>query len=275
MSSYGEADTLLDRYAVTVLGEGPTIVYANGFGCNQGVWADVVQGLRKSHRQILFDYAGFGQSDPRMFDPKKYRTLHGYAQDLLSVCRAFASTEPVTLVAHSVGCSIGMLAAIEAPELFRDQIWIGPSPCFLNDPPDYHGGFERHELQGLLELMQRNPLGWQPVLAGIVAGEKQGGSPAVTERLREVFCSADTQAAQVFAKATFFADHRRDVPDMTVPVSILQHRLDLLAPLEVGDWLQARLPRARLQVLDVPGHTAHMSHPELIIEIIRRHFAIG
>lgn len=275
MSSYHETEALQDLHAITVMGEGPTIVYANGFGCNQGVWADVVLGLRNSHRQVLFDYAGIGRSNPRVFDAKRYRTLHGYAQDLLSVCKAFASTERVTLVAHSVGCSIGMLAAIEAPELFCDQIWIGPSPCFLNDPPDYHGGFERHELQGLLELMQRNPLGWQPVLAGIVAGETQGGSRAVAERLREIFCSADTQAAQVFAEATFFADHRRDVSDMRVPVLILQHRHDLLAPIEVGEWLQARLPRARLQVLDVPGHAAHMSHPKMIIEIIRRCFEIG
>jgi sigma-B regulation protein RsbQ len=37
----------------------------------------------------------------------------------------------------------------------------------------------------------------------------------------------------------------------------------------VGEYLHAHLPLSTLQVLDVTGHCAHMSHPHLVIEAVR------
>ena len=45
-----------------------------------------------------------------------------------------------------------------------------PSPCFLNVPPDYAGGFEREDLEGLLSLMEQNYIGWAAYLAPVVSG---------------------------------------------------------------------------------------------------------
>jgi sigma-B regulation protein RsbQ len=56
-----------------------------------------------------------------------------------------------------------------------------------------------------------------------------------------------------------------------MPTLVLQHAHDALAPRAVGQWLLAHLPNARLEVLDVPGHCAHISHPALVAEAIRRH----
>lgn len=75
--------------------------------------------------------------------------------------------------------------------------------------------------------------------------------------------------ARQFAQATFFADNRADLPRVPTPCLILQHAQDVLAPLEVGRYLQAHLPRAELRVLDVVGHCAHMSHPQLVVDAIR------
>jgi len=33
---------------------------------------------------------------------------------------------------------------------------VCPSPCFLNIPPDYFGGFEKEDLLELLNLMDKN-----------------------------------------------------------------------------------------------------------------------
>ena len=62
-----------------------------------------------------------------------------------------------------------MLAAIARPNLFSQLVMLGPNPCFVNDPP-YVGGFERGDLEELLQLMDLNFLGWADFLAPVVAG---------------------------------------------------------------------------------------------------------
>lgn len=265
-------NTILQRNHVQVRGEsGPVLLYAHGFGCNQHMWDRITPAFEHSHRQVLFDYVGSGRADPAAFDAERYGHLHGYAQDLLDVCDALQLTEGVTLVAHSVSCSIGMLAAIARPGLFASLVMVGPSPCFLNHPPDYAGGFERQDLQDLLALMDQNHMGWATHLAPVVVGEP--ADDAVTRELADSFCSTDPLMARVFAEATFFADNRADVPHVTPPCLVLQHRQDSLAPVAVGEYLHRHLPHSTLKLLEVRGHCAHMSHPTLVIDAMRTHLS--
>lgn len=256
------------RNNVKVLGsQGPVLLFAHGFGCSQAMWSRVADAFASTHRLVLFDYVGSGQSDLAAFDPRRYAGLDGYAQDLVEVCDALGLQADVTLVAHSVSCSIGWLADIARPGLFGRMVLLGPTPCFLNHPPDYHGGFEREDLQGLLDLMDQNYMGWAQTLAPVVADADGDGS--VTKELSDSFCSTDPALAKLFARATFFADNRADLARVRCPSLILQHRDDALAPAGVGDYLLAQLPNSRLQTLDVAGHCAHLSHPALVIEALR------
>jgi sigma-B regulation protein RsbQ len=260
--------TVLARNNVKVLASnGPVMLYAHGFGCNQNMWGRVTPSFLSTHQQVLFDYVGCGQSDARAFDPDKYASLNGYAQDVLDVCDALGLKRDVIFVAHSVSCSIGMLAAIARPELFSKMILIGPNPCFVNHPPDYIGGFEQDDLEGLLALMDQNYIGWANYLAPVVASQDAFG--AVTRELSASFCSTDPMAAKAFAQATFFSDNRADLQKVSPACLVLQHRQDTLAPLAVGEYLQAHLQKSTLKVLDVSGHCAHMSDPALVIGAIR------
>jgi sigma-B regulation protein RsbQ len=259
---------VLVRNNVKVSGEGGSVLlYAHGFGCNQEMWSLVTPAFASTHRQVLFDYVGSGRSDRAAFDPKRYAELRGYALDVIEVCEALGLKDGVTFVGHSVSCSIGLLASIERPKLFDRLVLLGPSPCFLNDPPDYMGGFEREDLEGLLTLMDQNYMGWAQYLAPVVAGAAGAGTVAGT--LADSFCSTDPVAARVFARATFFADNRADLSKVTRPSLLLQHRKDDLAPLSVGEYLHARLPGSTLRVLDVAGHCAHLSNPALVIDAMR------
>lgn len=245
-------------------GPGPVLLLAHGFGCNQSMWDDLIPFLRSTHRIVTFDYVGSGGSDLASFDGKRYSHLEGYARDVIDVCEAFKLSD-VTFVGHSVSCSIGIVASIQRPELFKRLVLIGANPCFVNDPP-YVGGFERSDLEGLLDLMDQNYLGWAAYLAPVVSAEPTGGS--VTGRLSDSFCSTDPVVARIFAKATFFADNRADLSRVTHPCLILQHQKDHLAPLAVGEYLAQELPHSILQVLNIAGHCAHMSHPSLVADAL-------
>lgn len=261
---------IIDRNNVHVKGDtGPFLLYAHGFGCSQQMWDRITPAFASTYRQVLFDYVGSGKSNLASFNVTRYSSLQGYVQDVLDICDALNLQNGVTFIGHSVSTSIGLLASIARPELFDRLILIGPSPCYLNYPPDYRGGFETEDLMDLLALMDHNYIGWANYLAPVIVGETQDS--AVSGELTDSFCSTDPVAARVFAKTTFFSDNRTDLPRVSRPCLILQHRHDNLVPLAIGDYIHENLQDSTLKVLDVSGHCAHMSHPSLVIEAIHEY----
>ena len=256
-------DAVLGRNNVHVTGiaDGPTIVFAHGFGCDQNMWRFVVPAYEGTHRVVLFDYVGCGKSDAAAFSAARYASLDGYARDLLEVCEA-ADVHDAVFVGHSVSGMIGLLAAIKQPSRFSRLVMIAPSPCYTNDPP-YIGGFERRDLEELLSLMDHNYIGWASHLAPVVMGNPD--RPELAGELQESFCSTDPVATKAFARATFFADNRSDLPQAPVPSLIVQVREDAIAPGAVGSYMHRHLPRSTLSVVDATGHCPHMSHPELTL----------
>ncbi|WP_447956593.1 alpha/beta fold hydrolase [Vreelandella sp. EE7] len=253
---------VMARNNITVVGEGDqTLMLAHGFGCDQRVWHYLLPALKERYTLVLFDYVGSGQSQLAAFDMNRYATLEGYARDVIEIIEALDLNE-VHFVGHSVSATIGQLAALEIPERFASQLMICPSPCFLNLPPDYHGGFERADLEELLDLMERNYIGWAHYLAPLVLGPES--SEKLIGELSESFCSTDPVIAKVFARATFFADYRAVLPRVRHPALLLQSQVDTLANPEVGRYMHARMPDSTLRELPSVGHCIHMTDPETV-----------
>ena len=137
---------VLRRFNVQVRGSGSqTLVFAHGFGCDQRMWRFVAPHFEATHRVVLFDLVGSGASDPDAYDDRRHGTLQGYAQDVIEILEALGGG-PVDFVGHSASSVLGILASIARPDLFRRLLLVAPSPRFLNDPPDYRGGFDRADL---------------------------------------------------------------------------------------------------------------------------------
>lgn len=70
---------ILKRNNVHQLGnpDGPVLLFAHGFGCNQKMWNRITPAFDASYRQILFDYVGSGQSDVSAFNIERYGNLNG------------------------------------------------------------------------------------------------------------------------------------------------------------------------------------------------------
>lgn len=247
--------------------DGPVLLFGHGFGCNQTMWDAIIPAFADTHRVVTFDYVGSGLSDPAAFDAVKYATLSGYAQDVLDVCDVLGLERDITFVGHSVSCNIGLLATIARPSLFKQVVMVGPSPCFLNYPPEYLGGFDASDLQELLDLMDQNYIGWAQYMGPLVSGLLPDAP--VTARLTESFCSTDPVTSRTFARATFFADNRADLPRIPVPSLLLQHRDDALVPLQVGEYMAKHMPQSTLCVIEAQGHSAHLSRPELVIQAMK------
>lgn len=234
------------------------------------MWRFLTPAFEEDYRIILFDYVGSGKSERGAYNNERYSSLDGYAQDVLDICAAL-ELKDIIFVGHSVSSMIGILASIQEPKYFDRLVLIGPSPCYINDPPHYIGGFDRADIEGLLGMMEKNYLGWASFLAPVVM--KNPSQPELTSELEESFCSTDPDTAHRFARATFFADNRSDLSKATVASLIMQCSDDTIAPREVGNYLNDHLPQSMLHVMEATGHCPHMSHPEETVLIIKQYLA--
>ncbi|HEX5657979.1 MAG TPA: alpha/beta hydrolase, partial [Polyangiales bacterium] len=182
------AEQLAARNHVRVVGSGErTLLFAHGYGCDQNMWRLLVPRFADDFRVIVYDLTGCGRSDLTAYDRDRYGSLAGHARDLLEIVDAFAE-RPVVFVGHSVSAMIGMLAGIERPEQFAAQVMIGPSPCYVNEG-DYIGGFTRADIDGLLDTLDSNYLGWASAMAPTIMGAPE--QPELGQELTNSFCATD------------------------------------------------------------------------------------
>lgn len=263
-------ENVLVRNNVKVIGKGTQpIVFAHGFGCDQNMWRFVYPAFEEDYKIVLFDYVGSGKSDLKAYNPERYSNLNGYAEDILEIVHAL-SLKDVILVGHSVSSMISLLAAVKEPDTFSKVIFVGPSARYINDE-GYVGGFEKKDIDDLLDTMDKNYIGWANFLGPAIM--KNPERPELGAELTESFCSTDPVIARRFAEATFFSDNRGDLAKLKVPSLIMQCSDDLIAPLEVGDFLHHSIPNSMLRVMKATGHCPQMSAPEETIAIIKEYLA--
>ena len=196
--------TALSRNNVKVGGEGNVpMIFAHGYGCDQNMWRHVAPAFMRNYKVVLFDHVGHGGSDASAFDAARYATLAGYSEDLIQICEELDLKNSI-FVGHSVSAMIGILAAIKAPQWFDKLVLIGPSPRYINDE-GYVGGFEPDDINGLLESLDSNHLGWSATMAPVIMGnpDRPDLSKELCEQLlqygprdREEFRSSDFPVRQ-------------------------------------------------------------------------------
>lgn len=256
------------RNNIKIFGRGQQpMMFAHGFGCDQNMWRFITTAFEEKYKIILFDYVGAGKSDLNAYNAERYADLNGYALDVIEICQAL-NLKDVVFVGHSVSSMIGLLAAVKEPLYFSKLILVGPSPCYINNE-GYIGGFERKDIEELLDTMDKNYIGWANFLAPAIM--KNPDKPELGQELTDSFCSTDPLIAKQFAKATFFSDNRKDLSKLKIPALIMQCSDDLIAPYGVGEYLESNLEKGTLKVLKATGHCPHMSHPEETIDVIKEY----
>lgn len=249
------------RNNVTMLGNpsGPVLMFAHGFGCDQGMWSRVVPYFSDDYRIVMFDHVGAGQSDLAAYDSDKYASLDGYAQDLLELCEVL-DLEEVTLVAHSVSSMMAVAAAGQRPQQFEQLVLVAPSPCYVDEPSSgYVGGFSAHDIEELLASMDHNYFAWAANIAPMVMGNPE--VPELGVELEGSFCQTNPDTAREFARVTFLSDSRELLARVTVPTLVLQCSDDALAPVEVGRYISGQMADCGLVQLRATGHCPHVSAP--------------
>ena len=255
------------RHNIRISGPGTArpMLFAHGFGCDQNMWRLVAPEFAADHRVIVFDHVGAGGSDLASYDPQRYASLQGYADDVLEICHEL-DLRDVVFVGHSVSAMIGVLAAAREPEVFGALVLVGPSPRYIDDG-DYVGGFAAEDIEDLLTSLESNYLGWSAAMAPVIMGTPE--RPQLGEELVASFCRTDPEIARRFARVTFSSDNRADLAGVRTPTLVLQCSNDVIAPVCVGEYVRDAMPNATLVLLDATGHCPNLSAPAETTAAIR------
>lgn len=229
------------------------------------MWRFVAPAFEAEYRVVLLDLAGCGQADPSAYDRTRHSSLNGYARDVLEVIKEL-DLHRVVLVGHSVSAIIGALTAIEGANHIDRLILVAPSPRYVNDV-DYDTGFTRSDIDGLIEALDSNYLGWATSMAAVIMGTPE--RPELIDELRNSFCRMRPDIARAFAKVTFLSDNRADLARVLTPSLVIQVLDDVIAPMSVGRYVHQQLRDSALAVLRTRGHCPHLSAPQQTIDAMK------
>uniref|UniRef100_A0A6M2F4S8 AB hydrolase-1 domain-containing protein n=1 Tax=Populus davidiana TaxID=266767 RepID=A0A6M2F4S8_9ROSI len=258
---------ILDALNVRVQGEGDKVlVFAHGVGTDQSAWQRILPFFTPYYRVILFDLVCAGSVNPDHFNFRRCTNLEAYVDDLLNILDALG-VDRCFYVGHSVSAMIGILASIRRPELFIKLILIGASPRFLNDE-DYHGGFEREEIESVFQAMEANYEAWVNGFAPLAVGADV--PLAVREFTRTLF-NMRPDITLFVSRTVFNSDLRGILGLVKVPCCIIQTSKDVSVPASVAEYLKNHLGGENTVVtLSTEGHLPHLSAPAMLAPAIKR-----
>jgi pimeloyl-ACP methyl ester carboxylesterase len=243
-----EADGLQIRYANTGAVGAETVLLLNPWPESLFAWNTIWSRLAENARLIAIDLPGFGQSERRaeLLSP---RAMGGF---LLRLIDEWGLGHP-HVVGPDVGTSAVLFAAAEDVERFPSAVVGSGGASFplevtgalkqIIDAPDL-SGFEgidgREVVAGALEAIERHTL------------------PAA---IREDYLAS--YAGERFVEsAPYVRSYPSELPvlaerlgDIRTPVQIIAGRHDSLVPPSNAEFLHARLPDSRLDILETDHFT--------------------
>lgn len=262
----------LERHRVTVSGkdDAPTLLFIPGYGQFQRMWRHVVPAFENDHRVVRYDVVGTDHTVGGA-GHDRFETLGDYAHDLREVCDALGLAE-ATLVGHSIGGMIAVLAHLAEPGRFHRLVLIGSSACYLDDD-GYRGGYRRQDIEELLDAIDGNYLGWSASAAPAVMGHPE--RPELADELRRSFARVDPSVAARFARETYLVDLRGVMALVEAPTLVLHVIADGVVPMEAAWWLHQHIPGSRFEALQATGHFPHLSSPGPTVAALRRFLSEG
>lgn len=259
---------LSESYAVTQWGDSEkSIVLGHGFGTNQTYWKPQINMLLEQGYQIFtFDFAGATDHTAKMFDPQRHQSLYGFAEDLILIMELL-DLNNATYIGHSLGGIIGLLAQNGSKNLFNTLILLGSSASYINDETTgYVGGFNKENVEGLLQAMQENYTVWANGFAPLMVGAP---NPYLSNLdFTDCLLKLRPDVAHAILKAAFLSDHRTDVDQLDTPLYVLQTQSDNAVPSVTAQWLAQHGKAQKFLQIATQGHLPHITAPTLVNEAI-------
>ena len=228
-------------------GKGDVVVLLHGSNDQAGTWFAVAPKLAKTHRVIVPDLAGHGESGPHE-GPLPLSLLVTRVHDVL----AREDAKRVTLVGNSMGGWIAILYALKYPE----QV-------------------ERLVLEDASGMM------W-PLSVPLVATNREdaikilravhGPNAPIADWTIDALLQPETTAAMKRVVAGGVLEYLLDekLPSLKVPTTLIWGKDDGLLPVAYAEALQKMIAGSTLIIIDGAAHMPHRQQPERFLECLSK-----
>lgn len=244
-------------------GEGPTLLFAHGLLVDRDVFTAQVRVLSQTHRCIVLDMPGHGQSGYR---PDGW-TLDDISSDLALMIREL-SLGKVTFVGQSQGGMVGIRLAAREPECVSGLVLIGTS-ARAEFPERFDSWKAQREV-----ILNGSDESRESLFRDIqhrLNGERWlADRPDEALRERAVMLSHNRTGLALALDAAVFTrgDIRALLPMITVPTLIISGESDRATPPELSHEMAQAIPDSTLQLLPETGHHPTLESAEAVTDAI-------
>ena len=238
-------------------GAGPPLVLLHGgIECGGAVWAPVLGALAKSHRLVVPDMPGLGESEPI-----NDLDVDTFVEWLVELLRQTCPREP-TLVAHSLGGSLAASFAAEHGDLLRRLVIyaapaIGPyrmppalrvvAARFALRPSERNAErFDRYALLDLSRTRERDP-GWFEAFSRYTLS--RAAVPHVKRTMRRLIKTGTKQVPET------------ELRRIAIPTALVWGRHDRMVPAGLAQGASNSLGWP-LHLIDDAAHAPHLEQPD-------------
>jgi pimeloyl-ACP methyl ester carboxylesterase len=240
------ADGLLIRYAETDGGGAATVLLVNPWPESLFAWDTIWERLAETARLVAIDLPGFGRSERRA----ELMSPQAMGRFLLRLVDEWGLDRP-HLVGPDVGTGAVLFAISEAPDRFPSAV-VGSGGASV--PLEVTGALK--ELIEAPDLSGFGGVDGRDIVAGALEGVERHTLP---DAVREDYL-ASYAGDRFVESAAYVRSYPTDLPilaerlgDIRTPVQIIAGRHDGLVPPSNAQFLHARLPDSKLDILET-GH---------------------
>ncbi|XP_077210034.1 strigolactone esterase D14-like [Tasmannia lanceolata] len=243
-----------------------TLVLSHGFGADQTVWHYILPYLAYYFKVVVFDMVFSANVKPNLYNKERYLKFDSYASDLTSLLDELNVSSTIYL-GHSMSAMVGCIAANKRPHLFKHLILLGGSPRYLN-AEGYVGGFQRSDVETILQYMKHNFSNWASSFAPKAIGVN---NPTSIQEFKFSLGRMKPDIALHVAKTVFLSDLRRVLGKVKVPCTIIQSQKDIVVPKHVAFYMKKRLGgKSKVEILKTEGHLPQLTAYPLLLNVLKR-----
>jgi 3-oxoadipate enol-lactonase len=237
-------------------GKGEPVLFLHGLGSSTRDWAFQVEHFSPTYETVTVDFRGHGRSDK---PPGPY-SMPQFAEDVAELIKGLALA-PVHLVGISLGGFVAFQMAMDAPELLRSLVIVNSGPEVVIR--SFRDRLNLWQRLLIVRVMGMRKMG--EVLAGRLLPKPEHAE--LRQQFADRWAENDKRAYLDTLRGFVGWSVADRLGEIDIPALIVAADQDY-TPVEEKEAYVAKMPKARLEVLDDCRHAAPVERPEVFNAVL-------